>query len=311
MTKKRAILLALVLPGFLAEVISGNTPLLAYLNPLIFILFALAYGLPFLLIREFAIRWRLSVKGVLMLGLAYGILNEGILAQTMLKPDHYYFSISESYYRALGVSWSYALFIAVWHSLHAMFFPLLIVQRAYSGMESWLSARAYKFLYWFLALVTLVAGLATPEPLRQGFIVVLVIMLALIYLARRMHGESYLPPIVENKGKWGNFILGFASISCALGLFTLTNLKLNFILFVLIAAIGPYLFFRILRYQGGDNRTSILLFGLGSYAAYGIFAMFTGNPIIIISNVVIFIIILFFAKKVIAKDRVAAVLAPA
>jgi hypothetical protein len=89
MSKSKVILLGLVLPGFLAEVISGNSPLYVFLNPLFSAFFILAYGLPFLLIRELAIRLKLSVAAILVLGLANGIFNEGIwlrpcLSQTTL-----------------------------------------------------------------------------------------------------------------------------------------------------------------------------------------------------------------------------------
>ncbi len=33
-------------------------------------------------------RWRLSTRGIVLLGLTYGILNEGLVAQTLVRYDH-------------------------------------------------------------------------------------------------------------------------------------------------------------------------------------------------------------------------------
>jgi len=80
-----AALFLLVVPGFLAEVGSQNTPLLAYLSPVTFLLGTLTYGVPLLVIRELAAARSLNAAGIAILGLAYGILNEGILARTLTQ----------------------------------------------------------------------------------------------------------------------------------------------------------------------------------------------------------------------------------
>ena len=81
----RAALFLLVAPGSLAEVGSQNVPILAYLSPATFVLGSLAYGVPALVIREVAAARGLNAAGLAILGLAYGILNEGVLARTLTQ----------------------------------------------------------------------------------------------------------------------------------------------------------------------------------------------------------------------------------
>src|SRR5262249_29896854 len=78
----------LVAPPILTEIASGNTPVHALLNPRVAFFLVLAYGSPLLIIRESSLRWQLSTAGMFLQGLAYGIVNEGLLAQTLVRSDH-------------------------------------------------------------------------------------------------------------------------------------------------------------------------------------------------------------------------------
>ena len=83
---KRAALFLLLATGPLAEVLSENVQLLTLVQPLPFLLVTLTYGVPVLLIRELAVARNLNTMGLALLGLAYGILNEGVLAKTLTQP---------------------------------------------------------------------------------------------------------------------------------------------------------------------------------------------------------------------------------
>jgi hypothetical protein len=83
---RRAALFLLRATGPLAEVLSENVPLLSYLQPLPFLLVTVTYGVPVVLIRELAVARELNTIGLVLLGSAYGILNEGVLAKTLTQP---------------------------------------------------------------------------------------------------------------------------------------------------------------------------------------------------------------------------------
>jgi hypothetical protein len=68
-------------------VLSQNVQLFTFLQPVPFLLVTLTYGVPVLVIRELSVARELDEVGLVVLGLAYGILNEGVLAKTLTLPD--------------------------------------------------------------------------------------------------------------------------------------------------------------------------------------------------------------------------------
>src|SRR5712692_8565093 len=84
----RALVTLIVIAPVLTEIVSGNMPAHALLNPRTAGFLFLAYSFPIVVIREVVVRRRLPVSGVFLLGLAYGILNEGLLAQTLIRSEH-------------------------------------------------------------------------------------------------------------------------------------------------------------------------------------------------------------------------------
>lgn len=75
-TKKKLLLFLLIVPGMLAEILSGNTPIMKLFNPVDFFFLVLAYGIPVVLIWDFQNRYKVSYLGLFCIGLAYGIFNE-------------------------------------------------------------------------------------------------------------------------------------------------------------------------------------------------------------------------------------------
>ena len=71
----KPILTLVVIVPFLTELLSGNFTLSRFFIPPVFIAFIIAYGLAALLIRELAVKWKLGIEGIFILGLAYGIYN--------------------------------------------------------------------------------------------------------------------------------------------------------------------------------------------------------------------------------------------
>src|SRR5262245_28949455 len=73
------VLALLVLPAFIAEALSGATPPAVYFTQLnILVSFSLYYGSAALIARELARRWRSGWPGVLLLGAAFAVIQEGL-----------------------------------------------------------------------------------------------------------------------------------------------------------------------------------------------------------------------------------------
>src|SRR3974390_1926823 len=86
--KVKAFLTLVCCAPILTEIVSGNTPAHAFLDLRVAVFLVLAYSWRLLVIRELALRWRLSTLGIFVLGLAYGVVNEGLLVQTLIRYEH-------------------------------------------------------------------------------------------------------------------------------------------------------------------------------------------------------------------------------
>ena len=127
-----ALFLGLLAP--MVEYLTGSTQISwLVMNPPLFFAFLAqnlgSYGLAVLLIREARVRWRKGWATVLILGAAYGILNEGIGAATLFNPhDAGTLGIVATYGHWLGVNWVWAVdLVLIIHPLFSVALPLLIL----------------------------------------------------------------------------------------------------------------------------------------------------------------------------------------
>lgn len=126
-----ALLLGLLAP--MVEYLTGSSQLSwLVLNPPLFFAFLAqnvgSYGLAVLLIREAKVRWRKGWATVLLLGAAYGILNEGVGAATLFNPnDTAALGIVSTYGHWLGVNWVWAAeLVLIIHPVFSVTLPLLL-----------------------------------------------------------------------------------------------------------------------------------------------------------------------------------------
>ena len=125
--------LFLLTPG-IVEYLSGSSPLyFLVLSP-----FTFAYQIGVnaglylpgaLLIREASIRWEKGWGSVLLMGAAYGILEEGLALETIFNPKAaiYISGGLQSYGRWLGVSWVWAAEVVPVHMVFSIAVPILLL----------------------------------------------------------------------------------------------------------------------------------------------------------------------------------------
>jgi len=108
----KAILAMSLLVSVLTGIVSGDTQPHSQLNPAVVGFLLLAYSFPLLNNRERAWRWRLRAPHIFFVGLAYGIVNEGLLVQTLVRSEHVPISNFDHYLRWRGsllqVFWRWA-----------------------------------------------------------------------------------------------------------------------------------------------------------------------------------------------------------
>ena len=122
-------------PGII-EYVSGSSPIanLVFSPPAFFtgLLINSALYLPgALLIREAAIRWKKGWASVLLLGAAYGVLEEGIALGTLFNTNPPV--PTPGYWH--GVNWVYAAFVVPYHAVFSIALPLLLLELALPSMK--------------------------------------------------------------------------------------------------------------------------------------------------------------------------------
>ena len=135
----------LVLSPFLAEVLSGSTPLpLLIVFPPFAILALCLYGCAALAIRELAVRLGRGWLSIAAMGVAFAIAEEGLVVATFFDPT----APPRQAFGAWGAgpdgtNWVWIPLLCAYHSLVSICLPILIAQLAYPSRaaQPWLSKR--------------------------------------------------------------------------------------------------------------------------------------------------------------------------
>jgi hypothetical protein len=176
-----------ILSPVVAELCSGATPALNY----VFFgwVLMLMYGGGAILIREFALRWNRSWPTIIVLGAAYGLLEEGIAVRTFFDRTAPVVGPLGDYGWAGGVNWVFAAHLMIYHAVISIAIPIFLVMQAYPARrnESWVGDRWLKkaaagyigiHLFWLLAY---------QRPVEGGYIVAsLIVAAGMVALARAL-----------------------------------------------------------------------------------------------------------------------------
>jgi hypothetical protein len=173
-THWKPILTLALFSATLAEVVSGNTPLLGFIQPITFIIFVtVGYGFPVLIIRDIVVRKGWGIIQLFFLGVGYGIYNEGLFSRTIFYPFNVPSMSFDTYGLVGGVRIPWLLAIGSWHALFAIIFPIVFVHFLFpsSAEKPWLNTK----FAWLLALVSVGLGVfdffsrnGFPEPGGNG-----------------------------------------------------------------------------------------------------------------------------------------------
>jgi hypothetical protein len=244
----KALFVLVLLAPVLTEIVSGNTPVHALLNPKIAVFLLLGYSVPLLIIRELSLRWRLSVLGLFLWGLAYGILNEGLLAQTLIRFEHVPIDKFDHYVVLGGFNLSWACLILPWHALFAVVFPITLVHHWFPqcAQNHWMSQGFFRVFASLLAmLVVFISAARTPHAAMLVCLLAMVVLFSLGCVFRNPGTGAQGPP-----PGW-MFLIGILSyIVMFFGLIILAALRVP-VLFYFAAAGGVFLLFGLISSARG------------------------------------------------------------
>ena len=132
---KPALALVIIAP-MVGELLTSSAPPLVFFVPWVFLVFALLYGCGALLIRELMTRAGKGWPSILLLGAAYGILEEGIGAKSFFDPKWRAIGPLGVHGRAYGVNWIWTLDLILLHAAFCIGLSILTVQLIFPKQES-------------------------------------------------------------------------------------------------------------------------------------------------------------------------------
>jgi hypothetical protein len=214
-----------LLAPLVAEYLLGDFPLTAL--PFLIIL-APVYGGAALLIREATRRAGRGWPTILLLALAFGLLLEGVVNQSLFNPDYAHAHLLDrGFIPALGIAGPWTLYVLTLHTVWSISVPILLVEE-FTGEERtrpWLSR-------WGLGLVTILLVVAARltaafTERTYDFRASIVQLAAVVLLAAILVGTAFFMPrrrpAASNAtapSAWAVFAAAFVAASLFIGSFT-------------------------------------------------------------------------------------------
>ena len=175
-----------VIAPILAEVLPGATPPIVFLLvPPVAIWETLLYGCGALLVRQLARRWNGGWWTVLVLGAAYGLIEEGLSLKVIFNTAFEPAGALSTYGRVGDIATVFAAQVTVYHAVVSITIPILLTELAFpkDRDQQWLKPRALRFVavLWVLALVYgFVVVHPEAPPATYGIVVGIVAVLILL-----------------------------------------------------------------------------------------------------------------------------------
>lgn len=216
-----------LLSPVLAELVSGYLAPLEFFNPLTFLITVVPYGCGALAARELVIRFRRGWPSLLLLGLAFGLLFEGLVTRVIFNPSWEGLGRMGEYTHVYGVSWTLAVGIVHFQAVMAIVCPVFIAEMLYPERryESWIGAGTLVACGIALPAWTAVIGLFVPFiPPLPVVLTVILLVAALVALALTVPADG------SSDGSWSvarpflfAFVAGSGMTLVMVGTFVVPN----------------------------------------------------------------------------------------
>jgi hypothetical protein len=209
--RARPVLFLLLASPVVAELLWGTTTV----DQAAGLLFQVGlYGCGAIVIREAVVRWGGGWPSVLLLGLAYGAIEEGLLEPTWLTPRLF----PQPYGVAGGVYWTYAVFNAGYHAVFSIGIPVALTEILFPAWRGrpWLHRPGLSVagavyvanaaaigVAWYTVLQKSAFGIpARVRPVQMAGVAVLVVALiaaARLVASRRAAGQLTQEPLAAGQ----------------------------------------------------------------------------------------------------------------
>jgi hypothetical protein len=185
------------------ELLPGSAPPAEFFNPVGLFFLAALYGGGALLIRELRLVWGKGWVSLFILGLAYGIIEEGLMVKSFFDPAWQDLDLLSVYGRWLGVNWVWSLALTLYHAVVSIAIPICLVELIFPAWRAqrWLGRRGLVGLaLLFIADGVFIYLALTPyRPPLALYLLTLLVTAGLIWLARRWPSRSARRPSVTRE----------------------------------------------------------------------------------------------------------------
>jgi len=208
-------LVLLVLSPAIGELLSGSAPPAEFFNPAGFLFLAVFYGGGAIIVRELTRSWGKGWTTLLILGIAYGIVEEGLMVKSFFDPKWMDLDRLGDYGRWAGVNWVWSFGLTIYHTVFSIGIPILLVNLIFPECraEPLISCKTFKILVglWILAIL---AGCFLAFPYRAPvipYVLTILMVIGLAIAARRMTYSLSLPEHTRAAHPFWYFFVGFIS----------------------------------------------------------------------------------------------------
>jgi len=231
------------LSPFVVELMTGSAPPLEFFNPVGFLFIVTWYGCGVLLVREIAFRKQLDWKGILLLGMGFGILEEGIFVKTFFDPYAVDLDMFSTFGRYFGTNIPWAMYLTLFHALYSILFPIMLTYVFFKEdiKRPWLTRRGmticgiilviFSLFGWFFSDPSLSGTPYTPSAVH--FVGCLAAIAVLAGISFRTGKPEYTFEKVTKKERRTLLLQGFI-IGClfSLGVFIVAALFMSTVILI-------------------------------------------------------------------------------
>jgi hypothetical protein len=302
--KSHPLLFLLLLTPGIPEYLSASSNItLLVINPPGFFLFLAAniglYGSGVVLIREAMIRWKKGWASVFLLGVAYGIVEEGLALWTLFNPLAQPVGNLGFYGHWLGVNWVWTVSLLIFHSVYSIGLPIFLFGLVFPELrhKSLVSMRGVRLSILGLTvdsilLFILESAIYGPYNPGAGLMIFSGIVITILVIAARKLPGDFLK-MKLSQPKWGP--RRFAIVGALLFPVTLLTGGLaagaNFppeIPMVLDVILAMVILTRAFNAMGAaNNQEQKVGFGIGllfPIVVFGLIASIGHNPLIVLAD---------------------------
>lgn len=145
------------------------------------------YGTGAVVIREIARRWKKEGVSILLMGMAYGVFEEGIMARSFFDPGWQDLGQLAFYGRWIGVNWIWSIALTIFHAVVSISIPIVITELLYPKKKDtlWLSKNELIIAIIIYLLNALLGPFFGMKITAVGMLACIMSITGLVFLAYR------------------------------------------------------------------------------------------------------------------------------